>query len=47
VTYTPYSAGSDPVNIRFEGISHMNMLTSYEVYEVLRDLVRTHNRSKP
>lgn len=38
---------SDPVNVKFSGISHMDMVTDQTVFELTLRLVRQHNPNKP
>lgn len=38
---------SDPVNVRFSGVGHIEMATEPAVFEKTRDLIRAHNRSRP
>ena len=38
---------SDPVNILFHGVGHIEMAYDMSVFETARDLVREHNMSKP
>lgn len=38
---------TDPVNVAFSGVGHMEMVTDQAVFELTRDLVRLRNQSRP